>query len=648
MIKLSLLTMPQTLLAFPSIGVTQIASSLNKVFKTDIKVDIFYPCLDFASYIGLDNYIDLQASGLNEFLFRKEAFPEAEEWPQRIEDLKQQEEYCNISSTAFKLFLDIRKNIKNYLDFIIDKYHLLEYNIIGLSSAFSQNIPSFSLARRIKARKSSCIVVMGGANCSFPMGKAIIDHIECIDFVFAGPGIISFTQFIKTIINKDDQGIHQINGVFSKKNEVRGFDSKITKSKQGKRAFVVAPVGDYHDINQCIDLDYDSFFADFHKFCQETGYPHKPALLFETSRGCWKRDKLPCTFCGLNDLSVCFESMNPDLAISYIQKLIDRYGDQCSVYSCVDSIIDKQYFEKVIPFLKVPAHLSIMYETSANISREEMSICAKQGVALLQPGIESLRLADLKLMQKGTTPFINLQFLKNSIEVGNYPIWNYLFGVPGNEDNKSYQDLAEVLPSLRHLPPPSGFFPISFVRFSHYTQNQKEYDLELIPGSISFHLYPLEESVVRQIGVYFIDKNANAEYREIAEKYVPEINLEIIEWMSVFRNAKEIPKLYYVDENHVFDSRFDLDTPVIHNLSNLEKEMLLYLEQPMTFNQIKLRMCYTSSVELTKAFDHLYQKKLLYYDSDKYLSLICKQCCWTKAGFNQLIELVGITTTAIF
>lgn len=646
MIKLGLLTMPQSTLAFPSIGLTQIASTLREQYGDAIKADVFYPCLDFADFIGLDNYLNLQPTGLIQWLFRKEAFPTAEDNMDFLENYFLEGQINSELDKIFSQFLELRERINCYLDLIIEKHNLLDYEIVGMSSCFSQNIPSFALARKIKEKNPTCIIVMGGPNCDYPMGKAMIDHIEAIDYVFSGPGILSFGKFIGSILAGDTEGVHKINGVFTKENNVKGHENN--KNLANGDDYWVNQRGDYHDINMCIDLDYDSFLADYDSFRKKTNFPYDPILIFETGRGCWKRDGLPCRFCGLNDPGICFESIKPDLAIPYIQKLIDRYSQSSSLFYCIDNIMDKKYVRDVFPFLKVPSGIWLQYETSSTLSKEAMATCSEFGIKFLQPGIESFNTDELKLMQKAVTSFINILFLKHCAEVGIYPIWNYLYAVPGNTEDSNYENIEQLLPLVRHLPPPASLFPISISRYSIFEQNADQYDLELVSDDYATSIYPFPKSISGEFLSDFVDINKNTKYIEIANRFIPDINFEVVEWISAYRQEEEIPKLYFSGENKIYDSRFDIDVPDEYEISELEKKILISLNKPLTLDHLKSELSDVPGMDVVYAFEKLKNKNLLFDENYRYLNLVCSECKWDKTGFERIHDFIKLSTAAAF
>lgn len=644
--KIGLVSMPQSLTVYPSIGLTQISTILKEKFAEKIQVEVMYPCLDFVSYVGLNNYNQLQANGLNQWIFSELAFPDAEDNIKKMKDYFFASGKTLRKSKTFDLALEKRKNIINFLDEVIDEYKLIEYDIVGFTSFVSQNFASFALARRIKEKNPSCIISMGGPNCDYPMGKTIVDEMDIIDYVFSGPGIISFPAFVDCVLNDDSVGIHNINGVFSKKNKVKEQGTNIEKSTEDE--YLVNPRGDYHDVNMCIELDYDGFLTKFDEFKRKTGFEQEPILLFETSRGCWKRDALACSFCGLNDPSECFFSMKSDFAIKYMQRIIDKYSDRCTLFDGVDNILDKRYVKEVIPYLNVPKGVILAYQTSAAISKEEMTTCMENGVVFLQPGIESLNTEQLRLMKKGITAFTNILFLKHSIELGIYPTWNYLLGAPGECESKHFTNVVKQIPLLKHLPPPASLGAISFVRYSPYFDNPEFYGLKLRPDEGFFNLYPFEEEIVNKLAFAFVDTNRSADYIRMAEHYAPEINMGIIEWISAFRISSDFPKLYFKNDNTIFDSRYDIDNPKGYTLNDLEKDMLMHLERPLTIEQIEAKLPNTSKEDVRKSFNSLNAKKLLFNDEDRYLSLVCSNCAWEKKYFDRLTSKIALSTSQNF
>src|SRR5260370_18697986 len=149
------------------------------------------------------------------------------------------------------------------------------------------------------------------------------------------------------------------------------------------------------------------------------------------------------------------------------------------------------YFKTLLPALAADkGDRRILYEIKANVTRARVEEMKRAGITWVQPGVENLHSEVLRLMDKGIQGWQNVQLLKWSSEVGIRIVWSILMGFPGEKD-EWYEEMAGWLPSLEHLPPPSGTHIIRFDRYSVYHEQAKRYGLLLFPvGSMSF-IYPV-------------------------------------------------------------------------------------------------------------------------------------------------------------
>jgi hypothetical protein len=222
MLNVKLMSMPYTILNMPSISTAQIVAVVKKYFKTSVKIDTAHGFLDFAEFIGPDNY-DLigtfEGKGLSDWMFRQTAF-ECEDNLDRYKEFFFADGKFPRKVRIFDLVMEKRQQIRSFLDDLITRYKLDECDIVGFTSMMSQNVASLALARRLKETNSNIITVMGGANCEHPMGKTLVDAVSQIDYVFSGEGLVSFQKFLKAIINKDFDSIYSIQGIHAKQEYV--------------------------------------------------------------------------------------------------------------------------------------------------------------------------------------------------------------------------------------------------------------------------------------------------------------------------------------------------------------------------------------------------------------------------------------------
>ena len=215
--------MPFAAAYMPSIALTQLKSILTEKYTPPACVNIHYLNHDFVHFMGNDFYsfmsgsMDALNTGVGDWLFRQVAFPDLTDntaaYFQRFFPYKTPQQL------AFKRqILEKRQKLDAFLDTLIDKYKLDHADIIGFTSMFNQNIACFALAKKLKDRKPNIEIVIGGANCEAPMGLEIAKHVPQIDFVFSGPALKSFPEFVQYTLDNELERRHNIKGVFSKTN----------------------------------------------------------------------------------------------------------------------------------------------------------------------------------------------------------------------------------------------------------------------------------------------------------------------------------------------------------------------------------------------------------------------------------------------
>jgi ribosomal peptide maturation radical SAM protein 1 len=227
-----------------------------------------------------------------------------------------------------------------------------------------------------------------------------------------------------------------------------------------------------------------------------------PTLLVETARGCWWGERSHCTFCGLNGATMTFRSKSPDRVVEEFTHLRDRYGVRS--FSVVDDILDMQYFKSVVPMLaEAELGLELFWEIKANLTARHVRELRDAGVIWVQPGVESLNDHVLDLMRKGTTAFKNIELLKWCKEYGVKPLWNFLYGFPG-ETADDYAESIELIHSIWHLDAPTGYGPVRLDRFSPYHQDPEGFGMTNVRPMAPFTiLYPFDVETVMEIAYYF-------------------------------------------------------------------------------------------------------------------------------------------------
>jgi ribosomal peptide maturation radical SAM protein 1 len=364
--------------------------------------------------------------------------------------------------------------------------------VLGFTSTFQQNVAALALAQEVRRRvpAEEVAILFGGANCEDDMGRAMAESFPFVDCVVSGEGEKVILDLVRSRLDGSSQALPRfVQGV-----TVGNMDELPTPS-----------------------------FDDYFDAVRRTWWSDKTWLAAESSRGCWWGAKSHCTFCGLNGGTMGFRSKSPDRFAAELDALSQKYN--VTRFAVTDNILDMSYLRTLVPNLvKGARSYFLFYETKSNLRKDQVELLAAAGVGRLQPGIESFSTPILKLMNKGTTRLQNVQLLKWCAELGVVPAWNLLAGFPG-EAAEDYEEMAELLPSLYHLPPPGGFAPVRVDRFGPYWKTPKAYGLRNVRPYWSYdHAYAGLAPARRERLAYFFEhqyddgRDPSAYTRPLAER----------------------------------------------------------------------------------------------------------------------------------
>ncbi len=365
-----------------------------------------------------------------------------------------------------------------------------------------------------------------------------------------------------------------------------------------------------------------------------------PALLLETSRGCWWGEKVRCTFCGLSQDIIGFRSKSANRAMNEINELYEKYN--IPFFELVDNILDKKYYETLLPTLSEDKRdLKFFYEIKANVAKHEVKLLADAGIFWVQPGIESLNDKVLKLLKKGAMSYHNIQLLKWCREYGILVSWNYLADVP-NEKDEWYADELEMVPLLEHFQAPwNSGTPIRYDRFSVYALNQKEYGLDLVPTKAYDYIYDLTKEQISNLAYFFENRNLSI-VNDGKERPIWEKLKEIMaKWREKFYvlgelgylteeplNQELLPNLLIIsDEDNKMVIKDTRSCAISENieLNGLETEIYRVCDEALSAGTIVVKLkdknLDITQSEVENILDTLLKKKIMIFVSNRYLSL---------------------------
>jgi ribosomal peptide maturation radical SAM protein 1 len=492
-----LVNMPFAEVQRPSIALGLLHASLK---ETEIRSEVVYANLSFAETVGLASYQALQATAtdhlLGEWCFSANLF---------LENQDRDEEYLNLVLEArtqglpplLKQRKEVMRWIRGQTSAFIDR--LAETivgggpRIVGCSSVFQQHCASLALLNRIHELNPEIVLIMGGANCESEMGVETLAAFPWLDCVVSGEADAIFPDLCRILLEQGreyDVGTLPY-GAISQAQVCAGWNGN-----QPPRPVV-------RDLDTLPTPDYDHYFEALRNSTLSTFV--RPGLLAESSRGCWWGEKSHCTFCGLNGTGMAYRSKSAPRVLDELQELSQRYGIRSVQF--VDNILDMSFFKTVLPQLtETEPKYALFYETKANLKHEQVKMLAAAGVGWIQPGIESLDDNVLRLIGKGNSTLMNLQLLKWAMEYGIHVSWNMLSGVPGACDSW-YAEMADWLPAIFHLQPPSGVIRIRYDRFSPYHSRPQDFGLSLQPSRAYQYVYPFSRTSLMRLAYSFEDSN---------------------------------------------------------------------------------------------------------------------------------------------
>jgi hypothetical protein len=169
-------------------------------------------------------------------------------------------------------------------------------------------------------------------------------------------------------------------------------------------------------------------------------------------------------FCGIDDDTMRYRQRSADGAMQLVLQIHERY--RVERFHIMDYILPNEYHRSLIPALIAHDHrFQLACEIKANLSFAQLKNLASAGFVDIQPGIESLSTAILRLMKKGVTARQNVLTLKHARQVGIRVHFNVLYAVPGEEPS-AYAEMIRLIPALYHLDAPTSHMPLQFTRYS--------------------------------------------------------------------------------------------------------------------------------------------------------------------------------------
>jgi ribosomal peptide maturation radical SAM protein 1 len=577
--------------------------------REGISSDISHLNIPFVAAIGEERYNQLRDKIHSEICFTVALFPDVapeDLWHQylRVNRGAPVPETATLAQLETDFVEIAARRAHGLLDQAMAEIAWDDYDIVGFTTGYNQTVASLALARRIREQFPEKVIMLGGAACDGEMGPALLQEFPMLDIVVSGEADTVIVPLIRAL--RAHEPVDHLPRVHAR------TGTRVAPGSSQTRAGLSVSGQDGLSLEgenkiRMDDLpvpDYDDYFRQIRSLNLED----LPRLTFESSRGCWWGQKHLCSFCGLNGTSLAYRAKSPEKVLAEIRTQYLRYGRK--KFQATDNIFDMTYFKTLLPGLKSlhEEHgITVFYETKSNLRTDQIRALSEAGVNEVQPGIESFSDHVLKLMDKGTHGLNQVRFLRDCCAHNITTHYGILWGNPG-ETAEDYQQMADLIPFIRHLPPPNYFVPVFLERFSPYFMKPDHFGIRNIRPApiypIMFGGRALDYEKIAYIFYYDHDSDKNAELTLARQRLAD----EVADWKEDYQGDALISAecdgaLYIADRR---GSVLEMLC-----LTNLEQDVFAFCEQPRTEPEIKTAFPQAEQEGLGQFLEHLISERLM-------------------------------------
>lgn len=625
MVTVALVHMPFGSVTYPNLALGQFKAQLT---EASVSSRVFNFNLRFARMIGFAAYETIARlkgveTQLSEWLFARAAWGE-DVGPTGEEFLR----LCGEELTTIPRVSDVPTWLHRVRDEVVPAFvdscvaELLKHGpprVVAMSCTFFQTIASIALAQRLRQVRSDIRLAFGGACFHGEMGEELFAKIPWIDAVSTGEADDVFVPLMQALAaNETPRGLHGVSA----------------RDREG--AIVHGPPAQAVTRSVLEDIpapNFDAFFSDARAVGLDAhdSWRERVFLPFEASRGCWWGQKHHCTFCGLNAQGMAYRAKTSARVETLVRHLARRYP--VHRMHATDNILAIEHIRELLPNLasapvethaSIGAPLKLFFEVKANMKRAQFELLRDAGVMAVQPGLESLSSHHLKLMGKGVTALQNVYFLKCAREYGLTTLWNILIRIPG-ERPEDYETMAQWIPALAHLQPPSGGAPMVEVhRFSPYFTQRGRWLTNLRPMPWYRGLFPRDRFDLARVAYYF-----EADWKDtLGGDAYDDLRRQTLAWCERWRTAARAPELSLHERS---DERGDIVLELVDTRGEQEKRWRLEgvraqiykaIADPTTPRAIAKRLTTAPSVDaIERVLDDFVTARLALRERASYLAL---------------------------
>jgi ribosomal peptide maturation radical SAM protein 1 len=450
--------------------------------------------------------------------------------------------------------------------------------MVVMHSFMKQLTSSIAILRSLKNKNPEIITAVYGYDFSYPAGKEILKLTDVIDYILDGDPENTIIEFYDKAVNK-----RCVMPGLIKCDPVMDLD--------------ILPYPDYSDYFRELD---ELWF----KYVRRT-------VCIEGSRGCNWGETRGCLFCG-HGYKNSYRTKSPDRFIGELESLVKLY--EAEQVQTEDYIMPATYPQTVFGNMKPMAVKNIFYEVNPNTSISDLQIMRGAGVNIIQPGIENLNDDILKILNKSTDTVSNIRLLRDCKIAGIKPLWNLIYGVPGEKEDDYADMLENIIPAILHLEPPASTRPIYIQKNSPLLDSQNMLD-NIKPYEVYEHIFP-DGTDIDKVAMFF-----TADYKTAFSNLTlkKDFFLSMNSWKKIWKDRMPSLILLYAHGKYAaLDTR---SSPEGVKLDMNERHMIL-LQKSFLPAGSDIFEEFAASNGLLPALKELMENKIILKINGEYISLL--------------------------
>lgn len=608
--RVALVCLPWSAVHRPSSALGALAAYARQQ-EPEWTVDAYFEYVSIAGRMGLHlyDYIAMGTLESSELLWMALFFPEQRA---RVKehfvtahalDQKDATQYGHRGwSEAFDHILtQLEEGVRELVQRLAEK----EYELVGLSTCFSQLFGNLLLARYLKAARPQTKIVLGGSTVSGRVGGSLLQHFDAVDFVVQGEGERPLVALARSL--SAGAPTSAIPGVLCREN-CEQFPEGVSPSEVPDMDRLPLPdFSGYAQLAKAVKLAW-----------------HLP---IEGSRGCWwdrtrrlGNPKSTCYFCNLNVQWGGYRHKSRARLSAEIAELCDRY-QRTEIYF-VDNIIRHHEVQALAADISaLGKDLTFFYELRAHVSPYELLVLWEAGLRSVQLGIEALSTRLLQRMGKGTRAIQNLQAMRTCLELRIENSANLIIDFPGStpeEVAESCQNVSEFAVSFQ----PCVANPFMLGIDSTVDRLSAEFGVSGIRNRDAYRV-GLPEDMYRSLSMFDLSfDGSHADFSALVQACT--------DWKKRFAGL-HAPLLSYADAGtflRITDNRQGLRSSV---LTGAARRIYLLCMQITRLDRILEEAKEMSREEVQDFLDRAVALRLIFREEDEYLSLAVAESPQTAA-----------------